>query len=383
MSVNKKEPDRQAFAEIQALDPDEISRFLLRRRREKSAERLEIHLDSFLKEILVKANEFVPSESGSILLDDPRVKMGSVEINRLTFIAVFGRRSKALLGTSIPAGRGIAGHVYRAGRPYIAEDVSTDAHFFPLVDEQSGYETRSVIAVPVIVGESICGVLELLNRLGGRAYSGEDLALLETFAGYISSSIQNALDVMRVRELARRDDLTGLFNDRFLHVRLGEEIDRAEHNDSDLSVIFLDLDYFKRVNDRRGHLVGSQVLREVGELLQRVAPPGSVTARYGGDEFVVVLPGYEVKQALQVAEEIRTTVADAVYLDDGVAGIEEAETLQGAVTCSLGVASLLQHVPPVGSARQRQNTLLRLADAAMYRAKAEGKNRVVASSPEM
>jgi diguanylate cyclase (GGDEF)-like protein len=368
---------------IQTLDPDEISRFLSRRRREKMAERLEIHLDGFLKEILIKANEFVPSESGSILLDDPRVKMGAVAVNRLTFIAVFGRRSSNLLGTSIPSNRGIAGHVYTSGKSYIARDVSVDAHFFPLIDEQSGYQTRSVIAVPVIVGESICGVLELINRSEGGEYSHAELLLLETFAGYISSSIQNALDVLRVRELARRDDLTGLFNDRFLHVRLAEEIKRAEHNETHLSVIFLDLDFFKRINDQQGHLVGSQVLKEVGQLLLGVVPPGAVSARYGGDEFVVVLPGYEVEQARRAAQIIRREVGAAEYLSGGVVGVERGGPIREQVTCSLGVASLHQHVPPVGSSQQRQNTLLRLADAAMYAAKAAGKNCVVVASPEV
>ena len=385
-------------SQIATLDPVEIYRFLGRQRREKSVDRLEIHLDTFLKGILAKANEFVPSEAGSILLDDPRVKMGALEVNRLTFIAVFGGNSEGLLGRSIPSSQGIAGHVYMSGTPYIARNAQKDEHFFPLMDRESGYETRSMIAVPVIVGESICGVLELLNRHGGGEYTHGELALLETFAGYISSSIQNALDVLRVRELARRDDLTGLYNDRFLHVRLSEEIERAEQNDTDLSVIFLDLDFFKQVNDSYGHLVGSRVLREVGGLLKESSPPGALTARYGGDEFVVVLPGFDSRQAFEAAENIRNIVGSATYTGGAVLRLgghapkkEQAVALQEPeeggddiqVTCSLGVASLIQHVPPVGSLRQRQDTLLRLADAAMYEAKAAGKNRVVVTAPEV
>lgn len=413
---------------IATLDPLEIYRFLGRQRREKSTERLEIHLDTFLKEILAKANEFVPSEAGSILLDDPRVKMGTLEMNRLTFIAMFGGVSEGLLGRSIPVTQGIAGYVYMTGASYVAKDVQNDEHFFPFMDAESGYQTRSIIAVPVIMGESICGVLELINRQGGGEFTHEELALLETFAGYISSSIQNALDVLRVRELARRDDLTGLYNDRFLHVRLSEEIKRAEQNDTDLSVIFLDLDFFKNVNDSYGHLVGSRVLRQVGSLLLDNSPPGSLMARYGGDEFVLVLPGFDAEQARKAAETLRRIIGSALYSGSSVVrvkvkkekdekgipqksfngnvGYEKMDTArilarrewavnetksteenvsdaEIKVTCSLGVASLIQHVRPVGSLRKRQDTLLRLADAAMYKAKAAGKNKVVVTKPEI
>ncbi len=372
---------------ITTLDPAEIYRFLGRQRREKSVERLEIHLDTFLKEILAKANEFVPSEAGSILLDDPRTKMGTIERSRLTFIAVFGGYSKNLLGRSIPASKGVAGHVYSTGTPYIARDAQKDAHFYPLMDDESGYATRSMIAVPVIVGESICGVLELLNRKTGEEYTHGDLTLLETFAGYISSSIQNALDVLRVRELARRDDLTGLYNDRFLHNRLLDELLRAEQNETDLSVIFLDLDYFKNINDSYGHLVGSRLLREIGEILQQTSPPGSITARYGGDEFVVVLPGFDSTQAEEAAESIRINIENTTFSDawdDEAQNSNEGDTsFLVRITCSLGIASLNQHVPPVGSLKQRQNTLLRLADAAMYKAKALGKNKTIVSRPDI
>jgi len=375
-------------SEIQTLDPSEIYRFLGRQRREKSVERLEIHLDTFLKEILSKANEFVPSEAGSILLDDPRVKMGALDVNRLTFIAVFGGYTDKLLGQSIPASKGIAGHVYVSGTPYIAKSVSEDEHFWSIIDKSSGFKTRSMIAVPVIVGESICGVLELLNRKTGGEFSLEDLALLETFAGYISSSIQNALDILRVRELARRDDLTGLYNDRFLHTRLSDEIKRSEQNETDLSVIFLDLDFFKNINDTHGHLIGSQLLTGIGELLETGSPPGAITARYGGDEFVIVLPGFDANQAKRVSESIRRLMQKTSFNMSKDSEIHRKNEKDGGgasikITCSLGIASLIQHVPPVGSLKQRQNTLLRLADTAMYEAKANGKNKTVISKPEV
>jgi len=377
-----KKPDSVTDKDILALDPEEISRFLVRQRREKRTERLDVHLDAVLKEILAKADEFVPSEAGSILLDDPRAKLGQTSANRLTFIAAFGKLGESLLGKSIPVGQGIAGHVYSNGEPYMARDAASDVHFYRELDEESGYVTRSVVAVPVFVGESICGVLELVNRASGSEYDTEDLALLETFAGYISSSIQNALDVIRVRELARHDDLTGLFNDRFMHVRLGEEVERADRNQTPLSVIFMDLDFFKRVNDRYGHLVGSQVLHEMGGVLNAWAPPGAVIARYGGDEFVAILPGHDAMLAVRAAEALRKAVSANQFLHEVSDGAHGPLQLEVPVTCSVGAASLHEHVPPVGDVRQRQNALLRLADSAMYQAKARGKDQVAVAQPE-
>jgi diguanylate cyclase (GGDEF)-like protein len=231
-----------------------------------------------------------------------------------------------------------------------------------------------VLGVPVVLGESICGVLELRGRRGGEgAYQPRDLELLRTFAAYISSSIQNALDAIRARELARRDDLTGLYNDRFFHRRMAEEIARAERDGTTVALIFLDLDDFKKVNDTFGHLVGSRTLREVAQLIQATLPPGAVAARYGGDEFVIILPGADTDTALAVAEAVRIAVEQTPLLKhDPEAGGGDGPR----VTASIGIGNYHEHVGPFGSLDRRQNALLRLADAAMYSAKALGKNRV-------
>jgi diguanylate cyclase (GGDEF)-like protein len=370
------------------LDPSEISRFLVRQRKDWDIDQLELRLDRFLTEILEKANEFVPSESGSLLLDDPRAKGRDDAINTLTFIACFGPHAPRLLGRQIPVNDGIAGRVYSTAKPYISQSVAKDEYFHDAVDRYTGYQTRSVIAVPVTVRDSIFGVLELLNRHGRSHYSAEDLLLLETFAGYISSSIQNALDAIRAREAARRDDLTRLYNDRYLHHRLAEEIPRAERDALDLSLIFFDLDRFKAVNDRYGHLVGSRTLKEVGYLVQSWNPPGGIPARYGGDEFVIILPGYDSAAAQAVAERLRALVEETsfrvvpVHESAPIEG-EELEPLESPLTCSVGVASLNEHVAPQGTMLRRQNALLRLADQAMYEAKRRGRNLVLMAAAEV
>jgi diguanylate cyclase (GGDEF)-like protein len=370
-----------ARPEILTLSPDEISRFLMRTRRQRDVAAWDVRLDSHLREILERANDFVPSAAGSILLDDPRAKLAGTQINRLTFIAVFGPTSGKLLGQRIPANDGIAGRVYTTGAPYVSPDLAHDPYFSGETDLESGFTSRTIIGVPVIVGESICGVLELVNRLDGQPYEARDLNLLHIFAGYISSSIQNALDAIRARELARRDDLTGLFNDRFLHGRLHEEIERAENDGTDLALLFLDLDDFKRINDTHGHLAGSRTLTELGGLLVGAAPAGAVCARYGGDEFVVVLPGADAGRAIATAEELRRQIAARTFLAAPTAEGRPPLCLRH-ITASVGVCSYHEHVASRGEAERRENAFLRLADTAMYDAKHRGKNCVVVADAE-
>jgi diguanylate cyclase (GGDEF)-like protein len=367
---------------IMTVSAEEIAGFFVRVRRDQDAERWDVRLDAALREILERANDFVPSESGGILLDDPRAKLAGVRTPRLTFIAVYGPNSAQLLSKRVPTERGFVGEIYRAGRARHADRLTAEDPLLATVPARaSGPPVQSIIGVPVIVGESICGVLLLTNRRAGGAYSARESELLQIFAAYMSSSIQNSLDAIRARALARLDHLTGLFNSRYFHVRLQDEIARADREGNELSMLFVDLDNFKLVNDRFGHMAGSWTLREVARLLTENAPPATVLARYGGDEFAAVLPNTGLLRAVQTAEHLRRVIAEATLFDMESEPGQPAQMLPG-VRASIGVASYRDHLAPGGNQRRRGNVFLRLSDSAMYRAKASGRNRVEVAEAE-
>jgi diguanylate cyclase (GGDEF)-like protein len=386
--LREKDPERGGVAHgagagepFHCLEPAALERFLQRRRANPHLA-FELNLAENLVEILRKADQFVPSSAGSILLDDPAQKRKQRPANRLTFIAAFGEKSAGLVGREIRADRGIAGHVYATGRSYSTDDAAGDRHFYGAFDEETDYTTRTLIAIPIRIEQEVCGVLELINRQGRPGYGERDLNLLEIFADYISISIQNVLDGRQAQEIAKRDNLTGLYNDRYLHIALTQTLELCRRQGQDLAVLFLDLDFFKRVNDTHGHLAGSQVLQEVGEILaDRVARYGAFAARYGGDEFVLVAPGVELEQAVDLAEEVRTAVLSATYCD-GQGEIQREPLHLKGVACSVGVATLARHLGAEAPPEAAKGTLLRLADAAMYVAKETGRNRTaVAGEP--
>ena len=216
----------------------------------------QLQLPSFLGEILRKANDFVPSSAGSILMDRPFERGETPADTLLYFVASFGHSAAELLGQSLRADRGVVGYVYRTGESYLMRNPESDPNFYSKFDEDHEFQTSGVVAVPVRIERTVCGVLELLNRSDGKPYTERNMQMLEIFARYTSVSIENLLDAQRASEMARRDDLTGLNNDRFFHHRLTEDLVRADLTKSTVALLFLDLDEFKDVNDSLGHLHG-------------------------------------------------------------------------------------------------------------------------------
>jgi diguanylate cyclase (GGDEF)-like protein len=369
-------------SDIECLAPERLGPILERKRNlDVSREIPRFPLDTLLITILEKANEFVPSASGSILLDDPSLKLvgAPARDQDLIFVCCFGPSAKSFLGERITTDKGIAGAVYRTGVSRITNDAYKTDEFAHEFDRRTGHTTQSILCVAIRIGRSICGVIELVNRRGGAGFAEAEKELLEIFAQYISSTIQNAVDAKRIAKIVRTDDLSGLSNDRYLHERLPLEVETSLRTRGLLSVIFLDLDRFKEINDAHGHLAGSSTLAEFGHLLKDVVGREDATlVRYGGDEFVVLLPGTDEAAARSVAENIRGTTQSHVFLAGPWEG-EQPLNLTGIITTSIGVSTMTP--PPDGplpkeNVRRMAMRLLRTADEAMYSSKSRGKNVV-------
>ncbi len=195
----------------------------------------------------------------------------------------------------------------------------------------------------------------------GRPFEQDEIRGAELVLAQSELALLNAERFLQAREKAFIDDVTDLYNARYLLSALDRETSRAERSDLKLSVLFLDLDRFKGVNDQHGHLVGSRVLREFGQLLYRSIRTIDTVGRYGGDEFTILLVDTDHRGAHQVAERIRETVEAATF------GAERG--LRVEITVSIGVSTYPQH----GGDR---DSLLDVADKAMYLGKAQGRNQV-------
>jgi diguanylate cyclase (GGDEF)-like protein len=367
----REEPDDTG---IPTLDPELIGAWAEHRLIRSAGPELP-RLTAVFRDILWTAQQYIPSESGSICLSGIS---GSDET--LAYVAAFGSGAGIIIGRCLPVTQGITGRVFREGRAELHNAPRKDRDFYAAFDDLSDYTTRTLLAVPVAVAGETVGVIGLFNRLGDEGFREEDRKLLEVLSGYASNSLLNLADAFHHREAARRDDLTGLRNDRFFHHQLRVELERREEKDDELSLVFLDLDRFKAVVDAHGHLVGSQVISEVGQLIGRlVTDPRATLARYGGDEFVAILPGLTASEAVATAESVRGAIAATTFLSEPGEDGRPALHLKGAFSASIGVASYRECGFPEGPPadwRVRQRDFIEVADQAMYRAKAEGRDRV-------
>jgi diguanylate cyclase (GGDEF)-like protein len=221
---------------------------------------------------------------------------------------------------------------------------------------------RRTLAVPLVSGERVVGVLEAVREgAESRRFSSSDASLLSALALPVAAALSNSARVAEAERLSQTDDLTRLHNARYLRQYLVNELKRARRYGSQVTAFFLDLDDFKQVNDHHGHLVGSHVLMEMAGVILACVRDTDVVARYGGDEFVVVLPETDMEMGLRVAERVRERICDHAFT--GGRGLR----LQ--LTASFGVACFPVHA-------QSPQQLIARADTAMYEAKAARKNCV-------
>ena len=303
-----------------------------------------LQLDQVLRTIMEKIEEFLHPDTWSLLLLDPAKQ-------ELYFELAIGKNAHTLKDVRIKMGQGIAGWVAEAQEAVIVPDVSRDTRFFAKVDEKTKMETRSIVAVPVRFRDHCLGVIELVNCVGVDGFHDRDLALLEALADFAAIALENARHVQRIHELTITDDCTSLYNARHLNFILETEIYRSQRYGYEFSLVFLDLDHFKSVNDTHGHLAGSKLLAEIGDVLRANCRLIDFAFRYGGDEFVILLPQTSKESACGVARRLHKLIREMHWL--------RSEGLDVRLTTSAGVAAY-----PTDAKTKAE--LLHLADEAMY-----------------
>jgi diguanylate cyclase (GGDEF)-like protein/putative nucleotidyltransferase with HDIG domain len=267
----------------------------------------------------------------------------------LVIQAEAGARREAV-GRRILLGDGLVGQVARSGQTTIVREVSSSTPRLVLPGSVAS------VALPVTYGEQFLGVL-YVESSEPCDFPEQDVLLLRTLADLFAGALHNALTFQKAQEQAITDGLTGVKTHRFLMEALSAEWKRSTRANRPLALVLMDLDRFKFVNDFYGHLEGDVVLQRVGHILEQNCRRSDVVARYGGDEFVILMPETAVEQARQLANKLRGWIASDPLLRDKN------------ITASFGIAAFPVH----GSTPQE---LIQVADSSMYLSKHQGGNLV-------
>lgn len=256
----------------------------------------------------------------------------------------------------VTVGDGFIGQVAKSGKPILVEDVSADSKLSWM--RKMGDDIQSVAAVPIMAKEKILAVMGVGSRKY-RKFPDWEMLMLDTIANQIGMAIENARLYEHAVELAFTDGLTGLYNRRYIMEQIEREFIRAQRSKAPMSLIMVDLDGLKAINDRFGHHEGDGFLKEVAGIVKVNTRASDVAARWGGDEFMLLAPGTDSRSASKIAERIRAQVERyKIQLEGDEVGI----------TISAGIVSYPAHASVV-------EELLKKVDEAMYNAKRGGKNQ--------
>jgi diguanylate cyclase (GGDEF)-like protein len=310
--------------------------------------------ENVIATIMDNIQKLIPCEAWSILLFNKE--------EELVFQGARGAGGEHLRYQKLKPGEGIAGWVAKYGKPAIVNDVGRDSRFDSKFDHVTNFKTRSVLCAPLISRDRVIGVAELINKKTKNCrFTNRDLDMLLALLGPVAVSLHNAFLFQETEKLTITDDLTKLYNNRYINRRLTRLIEEHRRDRLPFSLIFLDLDGFKTVNDRYGHLVGAKTLIEIGKVILNTGRKQDVIARYGGDEFIVIMPRAGAADAVEMAEKIRL----AIQNHDFNAALQREIHL----SASFGISVFPDHANNI-------TELIQKADKAMYAVKYSGKNAV-------
>lgn len=304
-------------------------------------------LDQLLRKIIDVLAKEIQAERGLIILRHPL--SGEMRIAHST-----ANVDTPTLEDAIQFSKTIVGDVVNKGKSIFSRDVIKDGTYSK-TDSVMNLKIRSLMCVPLVAKQNgdIIGTVYVDNRSVGNIFSKEDLTLLESFASLAGMAIENA----HLYELAIVDELTKCYVRRYFEQRIREEFSRAERQQASLSLLVVDVDKFKEINDRYGHPAGDVVLKEIVATMKKSLRTYDLLARLGGDEFAIILPEVGFQDAYRVAEKIRSAAAQVLF-----------PGMSAKVTLSIGIACYpLHHVNDVEG-------LMKKADVALYKAKQLGRN---------
>ncbi|HEV2577962.1 MAG TPA: sensor domain-containing diguanylate cyclase [Acidobacteriaceae bacterium] len=323
-----------------------------------------LELEPLLRAILSQMEEYFGPEQWSLLMLDE-------EANELYYALHAGIDTENIGDLRIKMGEGISGYVALTGNPLVIPDVTADPDWSVFARQHPEMHLLSIACLPLRHGGRTLGVLQLHNSKLDLLPEAS-ISFLRVLCDYAAIALANARYVKLVQHLTITDDCTGLFNSRYLYTMLENEI--AAENDPRVipikphfSLLFLDLDHFKSVNDTHGHLVGSRLLAEVGNVIKRTLGPAHAGFRYGGDEFVALLRGLDKPAATEVAEKLREAIITNAFLSGEGLGLR--------LTASFGLATYPQDGDTLHS-------IIRSADTMMYHAKARGRDQIAIADPD-
>jgi diguanylate cyclase (GGDEF)-like protein len=315
-------------------------------------------LKKLLQFILGQAIEITSAEKGSLMLYDMETDQLNIRVLAGLEDNTFQEKvnNNEIECRSFKAGEGIAGRVFLNAKPIVVNNIKEDGVF---VDSHASY-VRSIACIPMVVFNEAIGVINVTNKRHGKEFTDDDVEMLKAVADQAAVAINKA----QLWDMAVTDSLTGLYVRRYFMVKLQEELLRAERYTNILSIVMADLDGFKNVNDTYGHDAGDRVLKAIGQFLQQNIRDVDVVARYGGDEFVIMIPEAAQDAAYILSERLRKQFSKL-----------KLENMPP-ITISLGIATY----PLDGTELE---DLIKKADSAMYAAKRAGRNKVVKYTPDI
>jgi diguanylate cyclase (GGDEF)-like protein len=311
-----------------------------------------LELDTVLQTIMEKMAAYFEPATWSLLMLDETSK-------EFYYAAAVGKGCESINALKLTTGETLARWVTEQGQPIVIPDVNRDPRIQQSSNDNFFRDGCSVVCVPVRTGGKMLGIIQLMN-VDMQLYNRNEL-LLQTLADYAAIAIENARAVRRIQELSITDDCTGLYNARQLFTVLSEEIHRSERFGYEFGLLFLDLDHFKRVNDQHGHMVGSKLLGQVGQCLRENLRLVDAAFRYGGDEFVILLPQTSKEAALFVARRLMAVFQAKRWLGGGGPDVS--------LRVSVGIASY----PADATTPQ---AIVHRADEMMYQVKQAGRDNI-------